>query len=1201
MKTSFARTRIGTALLCGALLVSMLPAGALATDTALPHDVPSTAAQEGLAADGRAEPGPAAAEADRIALENQREGTATPSAPADQPQAGILANTIQIVVKTPSGDALTLDVGPQSTIGSVKEQLASQLGIPAGSLVLTMSGIALEDGHTIADYSIYENDTLFLSVVSQSVSYVDESGREQNADTATKVDTGITEWNGGWYVVEGDVSVPERITVNGSVNLILSDGCRLAAPKGIAVSEGNSLTVYGQSMGTGALTAQGVDFESAGIGGDADRGCGAVTINGGNITATGGTHAAGIGGGSASKAGAVTINGGAVTATGGKQGAGIGGGLQSIEGTVTISGGSVEATGGDGSAGIGDGPGGAGATFSTGNEGRAFIIASSITDTSGQQNWRGAIIVGGVGQVYQTAVLDHDITIPAGSTLTIPEGATLSISAGAKLTNNGAIDCRGTVDNQGTIVNSGSIAGSIEGDVRHAVTVVVGASEQSPSYGSTVTLTATIRVPSGIDIGEFRNPGSVTFSLGNITIGTAVVTEAEDGFSASVNISLTNNQWRPSQTPYTVTATYSGVDDDSGPSLLLPGTGTTELTVTKADQAAPPSPTMVSRTESHVTLDNPDGAAGSGALEFGCTETGGSEPTGWQPEPIFLGLEPGISYTFHARYAETDYRKASPASTVTIATLGAAGGDTLYEGERLEFPDGTVIERHGDTLTVTPPDGGGDTLITPAEGARVESDGSVNIPGGATVTTGDGTVVTIPPSGGSLQPDGSVSFAVTVTFDSQGGSEVAARTTAINTPVADPGPPSRGGYTFLGWFSSATGGAVWDFDDPVTGDMVLYAHWSRNSTGSGAPDVPGTGQTVDWDDVIAELRDADPGGTIVVDMRGSTVLPHEVLESLAGKDVDLVLQMDGGALWTIRGEDVPDTARPDCDMGIRMDTDDIPENLLDTVAQGLDSTQFTLDHDGAVDFSLTLTLPLGADDAGMWANLYSYDEQTGTLEFQSAGKIDDAGEAEFHLTPASRYAVVIDDVSHEPIELPFDDVPEGAWYEEAVRYVYRRGLMTGTGEDSFTPEGPSTRGQIATILWRLSGSPRTKGPIGFSDVDPTAYYAEAVRWAAAEGVVCGYGDGAFGPDDPITREQFAVMLYRFAAHEGLDVSSGDDAGTLPYLDASEVSGYAVPAIRWACTAGIIQGTSEDTLTPQGEAVRAQAATMLMRYLRKMRR
>ena len=259
----------------------------------------------------------------------------------------------------------------------------------------------------------------------------------------------------------------------------------------------------------------------------------------------------------------------------------------------------------------------------------------------------------------------------------------------------------------------------------------------------------------------------------------------------------------------------------------------------------------------------------------------------------------------------------------------------------------------------------------------------------------------------------------------------------------------------------------------MTGDMVLYAQWSRNSTGSGTPDDPDTGQTVDWDDVIAELRAAGPAGTVVVDMRGSTVLLHEVLESLAGKDVILVLQMDDGAQWTIRGEDGHGAARADCDMGIRMNTGGIPESLLDTVAQGLDSVQFALDHDGAVDFNLTLTLPLDADDAGMWANLYSYDERSGTLEFQSAGKIDDAGEVEFPLTPASRYAVVIDDISHEPIELPFDDVQEGAWYEEAVRYVYRRGLMTGPGR---TPSPPRAPPRGARSRPSTGGSPEARGP-----------------------------------------------------------------------------------------------------------------------------
>ena len=118
----------------------------------------------------------------------------------------------------------------------------------------------------------------------------------------------------------------------------------------------------------------------------------------------------------------------------------------------------------------------------------------------------------------------------------------------------------------------------------------------------------------------------------------------------------------------------------------------------------------------------------------------------------------------------------------------------------------------------------------------------------------------------------------------------------------------------------------------------------------------------------------------------------------------------------------------------------------------------------------------------------------------------------------------------------------------------------------------------------------------YSDVDPAAYYGEAIRWAAAEGIAGGYGNGKFGPDDPITREQLAVMLHRCAQHEGYDVSVGEDTNILSYTDAFTVSEYAVSALQWACGAGIISGTGDgSTLSPQGQATRAQTAVMLMRF------
>lgn len=179
----------------------------------------------------------------------------------------------------------------------------------------------------------------------------------------------------------------------------------------------------------------------------------------------------------------------------------------------------------------------------------------------------------------------------------------------------------------------------------------------------------------------------------------------------------------------------------------------------------------------------------------------------------------------------------------------------------------------------------------------------------------------------------------------------------------------------------------------------------------------------------------------------------------------------------------------------------------------------------------------------------------------------------------------------------FTDVNMGAWYHDGVHYCIENGLMVGTGADTFSPEGITTRGQVVTILWRLSGSPAVNCRMDFEDVPAGAYYTEAVSWAASEGVVGGYGNGKFGPDDPITREQLAAMLFRYAQRYGYDVSVGEDTNTLSYTDFGQISEYAIPAFQWACGAGVIKGTSASTLSPQGQVARAQAAEMLMRFCR----
>ena len=182
-------------------------------------------------------------------------------------------------------------------------------------------------------------------------------------------------------------------------------------------------------------------------------------------------------------------------------------------------------------------------------------------------------------------------------------------------------------------------------------------------------------------------------------------------------------------------------------------------------------------------------------------------------------------------------------------------------------------------------------------------------------------------------------------------------------------------------------------------------------------------------------------------------------------------------------------------------------------------------------------------------------------------------------------------------ENPFTDVSERDWFFNDVKFVYQNGLMNGTSATTFSPEGTTSRGMIVTILWRMAGSPDMEDKIWgypFADVDATAYYGTAVYWARLNGIAGGYDDATFGPNDPITREQMAVMMYRYAQYMGYDTTQGGMA-IREYADYGQVSSYALEAMDWANATGIVTGTSESTLSPQGQATRAQAAAMFTRF------
>lgn len=174
----------------------------------------------------------------------------------------------------------------------------------------------------------------------------------------------------------------------------------------------------------------------------------------------------------------------------------------------------------------------------------------------------------------------------------------------------------------------------------------------------------------------------------------------------------------------------------------------------------------------------------------------------------------------------------------------------------------------------------------------------------------------------------------------------------------------------------------------------------------------------------------------------------------------------------------------------------------------------------------------------------------------------------------------------------FRDVPADAWYAESVRFVSEKGIMGGTGEHTFDPDGNITRGMIVTVLYRMEGAPAVSGASAFTDVIRGAYYEKAVTWAAGNSIVNGYSTTQFGPNDSITREQLAAILYRYCANKQGDISAKGELNQ--YKDAGEISSYAKTAMRWANENGLITGTSATTLSPKGTATRAQAAAIIMR-------
>lgn len=550
-----------------------------------------------------------------------------------------------------------------------------------------------ESSNTVADGDISaaaENEGIEPLAEVENVSYIDADGNRvtlPSGVSATVVTADDTVWADGWYVVNSDVTISQRVTVSGNVNLILGDGFTLTAEKGIQVGSSASLSIYAQSASAGSMGSlvANVFAETSltAIGGSNTEGCGNITINGGAIHATGGTTGAAIGSASGGAGGNIQINGGIVTASGGSEGAAIGGGgFGGTAGAITINGGTVNAIGGQRSAAIGGG--------SSGDGGTIIINGGTVNATGGDYS---CAIGGGIsGEGGNITINGGNVSARSLSVDCAAIGGAKGASGGNIALNGGIIDAQGvnpsagdigpgigngeggtgctlsTAANGNAFITTNWINGSealltsciyfigTNGYARGDQTLT---KDLHLSQGQSLSISSggALRVPAGItltndgilfDRGELENNGTIVNNGGTRVLGSAKLTNKG---------TFTNNG----------ALEVLGTLESTG---TIEGTGT--FSGNKASQTAPSAPQKQSVTESSVTLV-PMTTSGNGDLQYGYSSDG-TVPASWQTSNTFTGLSADTTYTFFARYEGNTYFETATSAGTNIATAAIRSG-----------------------------------------------------------------------------------------------------------------------------------------------------------------------------------------------------------------------------------------------------------------------------------------------------------------------------------------------------------------------------------------------------------------------------------------------------------------------------------------------------------------------------------------------
>jgi len=381
------------------------------------------------------------------------------------------------------------------------------------------------------------------------------------------------------------------------------------------------------------------------------------------------------------------------------------------------------------------------------------------------------------------------------------------------------------------------------------------------------------------------------------------------------------------------------------------------------------------------------------------------------------------------------------------------------------------------------------------------------------------------------------------------------------------------GYTFKGWYTDeeCTKGCEYPgFDTPVNEDITIYAKWNKKSSSGGG------GGGVISSNVTVETKTNEDGSTTTTTTNKKTGEVSETTKTTDNVTGTVVTDKNGNV--TEVSAKVPAAASDEAKNG---DAVTIPVEI-DASDKTEDAVEIYVD---VSDGGAKVEIPVKDVTPGTVAVIVNSD---GTEEIVKTSTLSDNG---VMLTLKKDTAVkVIDNSKH------FVDVhPVNHWAENAVDFVSARGLINGYGDNYFGPDDNLSRGMLAQILYNLEGCPDVDGEMIFDDVTEDMYYYDAVKWASENGIVSGYGDGIFAPDDKITRQQLATMLYRYEQYMG-----GGFAGTwmfrMEYTDLADIAEWAYEPLCWMTMHDVMSGYGNGLLAPNDNATRAQAAQMLMNYL-----